>query len=311
LRKIYVSILNRNYNEKNIKIYTHDFVLEQIRYRGLFYKYSVTVNIQNPVIEKQEPLVYSDGEATLMKLLEDKKDEELFFWEYGDFDSNGAYEALAFAGNDTAGTIYLVNSDGLTEMFHEYTDVDISSFSFGEYTFFSLVYNGVADYSMVWGVDEYGLYDTVISKIGQKFSIDENGEMIINHSTFDNITFNEGVINGAHTWKPYYFYYDNGFHEYGGTEISLDELLSYENANTFIEQIKSEGGEITNILKRPNGIININYTVYDPDANIRWNYNITLLEEDGIVSLNNKSLTEPAMNRGVYLPAMVPEIAVY
>jgi hypothetical protein len=54
LRKIYVGVFNRNYNEKELKIYTHDFVLEQIKYEGLFYKYSVTVNIQNPVIEKQE-----------------------------------------------------------------------------------------------------------------------------------------------------------------------------------------------------------------------------------------------------------------
>jgi hypothetical protein len=135
--------------------------------------------------------------------------------------------------------------------------------------------------------------------------------MIIIHSTFDNITFGEGHINGAHTWKPYYFYYDNGFHEYGGTGISLDELLSYENADSFIGQIKNEGGEITNILKRANGIININYTVYDPDAKLKWNYNITISEADGKVSLNNKSLREPAMNEGVYLPAMVPGIAVY
>jgi hypothetical protein len=53
LRKIYVSI-NRFYNEKELKIYTHNFVLEQIKYEGLFYKYSVTVSVEKPVIKKQE-----------------------------------------------------------------------------------------------------------------------------------------------------------------------------------------------------------------------------------------------------------------
>jgi ABC-type phosphate transport system substrate-binding protein len=267
--------------------------------------------------ETAPPVIYNDDEQTLKNLIAENTDKELLLWEYGDFDNDGAFEAFAFLGgideyDQKSGTLFLVNSNGLNKIQGETYGVDVFTFTIDEYTFAAMVYHDTNDYSRIWGVDGKEAYEPPISRIGQSFTVEKNGEMTITQSAFDNFTMSDGNPNGAHTWKPYYFYYDNGFKEYGGSEISLDELLTYENAAKYIDEIENLNGEITNVLQRPNGIININYRVPDPEVDyLTWNYYYTLKIDDEKVTHITENPDKPEWDNGVYLPALLPEIAVF
>jgi hypothetical protein len=269
------------------------------------------------ITETTASTIYNDDEETLKNLITEQTDKELLLWEYDDFDNDGAFEAFAFPGeineyNQKRGTLFLVNSNGLNELHSETSGVDVFTFSFDEYTFAAMVYYGTHDYSRIWGVDGKEAYEPPISRIGQSFTITGDGEMTITQSAFDNFTMSNDNVNGAHTWKPYYFYYDNGFKEYGGSEITLEELLTYENAGTYIDEIKNLNGEISNILLRGNSIININYRVQDPEVDyLKWNYYYTLKITDEKVIHITDNPDKPEWDDGVYLPALLPDIAVY
>jgi hypothetical protein len=269
------------------------------------------------ISETAPPVIYNDDEQTLKNLITEKTDKELLLWEYGDFDNDGAFEAFAFPGvideyDQKSGTLYLVNSSGLNKIQGETYGVDVFTFTFDEDTFAAMVFYGTNDYSRIWGVNGKEAYEPPISRIGQQFTVDENGEMTITQSAFDNFTMSDDNINGAHTWKPYYFYYDNGFREHGGSQILLDELLTYENAEKYVDEIKNLNGEITNILKRGNGIIHINYRIPDPEVDyLKWNYYYTLKITDEKVTHMTDNPDKPEWDNGVYLLALLPEIAVY
>lgn len=82
---------------------------------------------------------------------------------------------------------------------------------------------------------------------------DEQGRMYMTDSQYD------ACVDGTgHTWNIYYFYWDNGLKEYGGTQISIDKFLTYEGSNEVVKKIAEDGYEITSIYKRKNGIMNVN-----------------------------------------------------
>jgi hypothetical protein len=277
-----------------------------------------TTTIQTTTVsETILPVTYNDDEETLKNLIVEKADKELLFWEYGDFDKDGAFEAFAFTGEikeyvGTNGSFFLVNSNGLNEIEREIFGVEVSTVTFDDHTFAVMVYHSMNGLCRILGVDGEEIYEPPISFVGQDFTITENGDITLIHSLYDAFIMGDSTY-GAHTWKPYYFYYDNGFHEYGGSQIPLEELLTYENADTYVEEIKKLNGSIQNILKRENGIININYQVPEPDVDyLKWNYYYTLkLSDDGKVTHITDNPDNPEWDSGVYLPALVPEISVY
>lgn len=88
---------------------------------------------------------------------------------------------------------------------------------------------------------------------------------------------------GAHTFKNYYFYYDynKGFCEYGGTDIGTEGLLKYEYGDEYLQFISDNDGEVRSVLKRNNDIINVNYGILDyyipnEDIKVYKTKNITL-----------------------------------
>lgn len=104
----------------------------------------------------------------------------------------------------------------------------------------------------------------------------------------------DACVDGTgHTWNIYYFYWDNGLKEYGGTQISIDKFLTYEGSNEVVKKIAEDGYEITSIYKRKNGIMNVNCWDGWSNSNIRMVYddkNIELLPvtedfyyEEGII----------------------------
>ncbi|MCH5193632.1 MAG: hypothetical protein J1F11_06700 [Oscillospiraceae bacterium] len=63
------------------------------------------------------------------------------------------------------------------------------------------------------------------------------------------------------TWKPYWFYFlDDKISGYYGKEITTEDFLKYDGAENILKSITDKDMEVRSILKRGNGIININYS---------------------------------------------------
>ncbi len=251
---------------------------------------------------------YNDSnEESVKKVLTNLCKTDVLFWSYGDYDGDGKKEAFAVTGeNDNSfKTLWYVSAYTALKLDEKVSYDTIFVFDIKtDKKYICLSSEMYQNYSLIWGVNDGTAYETPISNVGQRFAFNGINEYTIIQSEFDGTS-----VGGRHTYKPYYFYYDynNGdFCEYGGTEITIKELCKYENAKIFLDNIKKEKGTVTSILKRGNGIININYSVpyLEASQDIKIYYNITL-------KINNTNIYYIDKNNGIYLPALVPEIAQY
>lgn len=181
---------------------------------------------------------------------------DVLFWSYGDYDDDGKKEAFAVTGENDISfkTLWYVNEDTAVKLDEKISYDTIFVFDVKtNRKYICLSSEMYQNYSLIWGVNDGTAFETPISNVGQRFAFNGINEYTIIQSEFDGTS-----IGGRHTYKPYYFYYDynNGnFCEYGGTEITIDELCEYKGAEIFLDDIKEEGGTVTSILKRGNGII--------------------------------------------------------
>lgn len=97
----------------------------------------------------------------------------------------------------------------------------------------------------------------------------------------------------GHTWKPYYFHYNNGaVTEYIGREISLPEFQQeYPNAGQMLQEYQKKK-EILSVIKRDNGIVHVNFVKREKDGYEQYTY-VTFKVSDG-------KLTEPVADDGTY-----------
>lgn len=247
------------------------------------------------------------NEIELNTLLEQADDESLLFWSYCDYDGDKRKEVFAVTGKEDisfGANLWFINSKQIYYLGEVLGDT-VFVFAVSDSTkYLCISSERFENYSRIWGVQDGSAVEMPISNVGQRFSFDERNDFKITQSALDGMS-----LGGGHTHKQYYFYYDHNdkcFYEYGGTAITVNELLQFENAEKILNAIIDKGGEIKSILKRNNYIINVNYTIPESEAlqAFDWNYNITLkLNENSVYVINE--------NEGVYLPALVPEIAQY
>jgi hypothetical protein len=124
----------------------------------------------------------------------------------------------------------------------------------------------------------------------------------------DSMTAFGEPFTGNHTYKYYWFGFDGeNFFEYGGRNITEEEFLTFAGSEAILSEIKAENGKVTGILRRPNGIININYSGHDDGVAEGWNYNnyktYTLESDDS----GNTSLVYFESGGGIYLPSITAE----
>lgn len=296
----------------------------------VFYdEYSMNMNpYMVPTYEQEKSLILKLGEvveegrqASLESFLqngeaskyEEKKNSycELASYIYVDLDGNGTMELFATVHNgiDTY-ILYYVSEDVVVEL-------ERMSFAFGvpkivdmkERQFVQFDFHGTTSHiSFVYNVADDLPYETSVS--GQMISgVNTYNELVLRHSTLD-ASFN-GDASYGRTWKPYYFYLasDGDFREYGGIEITLQDVYKIEGAAELLDDLLTEEYEVTTVYYRGNGIININRLagIYDENSSMFYggeNSYITLrITENGIV------VEEVAS--GVYSAALIPEIADY
>jgi len=201
-------------------------------------------------------------------------------------------------GRYIIGEIWFAGSKGAKRA--EWYSGDIYFMSFGSDKYLIFQHNGATGFPCsVYGARDGELYVPEISGLGMALCYNENGELIYRHSTYD---------APHHSWKCYWLYYDEEerkFKEYGGVPITLEQFMTFKNAQSAIDLIGD--GEIGTIYIRGNGIVNINYTIADYSG--AWDLpcyydNITARYKDGeIYSIE--------ADNGTYLPALCPEVAVY
>ncbi len=234
--------------------------------------------------------------------------EDILFMAVDDFDQDGNCETFAFKGKTASDGIFcsgsiLYEANGeITVVCDKAVYEDIFVFEVGDGTkYLCLRVNTAHNNSLIYGVKDSLPEETVLSDIGQRFTLLSNDEFTLEHSALDGTSLSSG-----HTIKPYYFYYDNGFHEYGATEISVEEFMGYDNALEYLSYIENKNGEVQSVLRRNNHIIHINYACEMPNTlqPVWQNFNLTLNEHNNVLTLVEE-------NDGVYLDSMVPDIAVY
>ena len=257
--------------------------------------------------EEIEPLNEDKMKSEINELFNDN----ILFWNYDDYDNDNIFEAVALIGEENFdvmnGTLVSINSlNNVTVIKENIACEDIFAFSVCDNTkYICLSFHTTQDRSLIYGLENNLFCETVISNVGQNFTVlDSCNDFTLIQSAFDNMTMGT-EFTGSHTHKPYYFYYDNGFKEYGGTEITVNELKEYEGSEKILNIIEDKNGNVFSVLKRSNGIININYCVENVEQNIIWNYYLTVqLQDDNTLQYHDEG-------DGVYLSALVPEIAVY
>ena len=103
-------------------------------------------------------------------------------------------------------------------------------------------------------------------------------------SAFDSYVDEFGMWTG-HTWKPYYLRWTgDGFKEYKGKKITLKKFKKFSGAKKYLKKIKKEGYQIDSVIRRSNGVINVN--VHSLDSYGGGSYdNVNFRLNDGKLTL--------------------------
>ena len=264
----------------------------------------------------------AECEAFETKAIAAVGEDDLLSIHISDFDRNGTFEAFAVTSQEKVseedetsykGKVWFVSDDGsVTQVSENETEY----WSFGE--ILTCQYHDYFQipeyYTSVYPALFVGVSDgecSVISDFSasaldafenKKITAHSNS-LVAKQNAYD--AFSDGA---GHTIKPYFFYdTPDGIREYGGTEISVEQLEKLGGAKC-IEQFVNEDYTIENIYLRGNGIINVNLTKSGGNNCIIIKItnhsvkNITYWWQDG----GHDDALE-----GHYSPAATPELATY
>lgn len=196
-----------------------------------------------------------------------------------DFDNDGYKEAFVYVGTEVdeewsecSGSIWYVDEDDCEEVKHEMPLAVISGDVFELYVIedkafatFNMSY-ATSNVTYLYYVEDGTYKESFISGRGYFFEPSYVDGYCVNIDAYDGFfDYEEGKedegMHTGHTWKNYYVYYDGetrDFKEYGCTTITdkeLEEAVGFD----LVKEIEDEGYEVTDIFKRDNGIINVNY----------------------------------------------------
>lgn len=212
---------------------------------------------------------------------------------FKDFDGDGRYELIAecrgrYWYTDGKKTEILLNpffNMKLGLIFADEQNVIKISTSNERYTYLYIIKNGE-----ITELEASGKFGSITA--------DGNGGFTAVSHDYDSC-INE---NRDHTWKPYWLYFEDGdFKEYVGEKISKADFMKYTGGKAALDKIENDGGTVTDILYRENGIVNINYTVTKNDTEYNKFY---IYDVSGGDCKEIKALFENRENDyGVYLPS--------
>lgn len=274
-------------------------------------------------------IAIASSEADLINNLKNVTSDDIVQTCYDDFNSDGIYEMFALTGQDSGDAWFVsesqtkkLNNSHFNAATGETQSYVITDNGKKYFEFFEVYGNGQVN-SIVCTLQTNGDVEEV--KFSGYLEHNQYGWCVTNStydSTIEKSDFNSGNYYGmVGTWKNYWYYIDETsgtFKEYGGTEITKEQFLSFNGAEDILNLITD--GQIYNILYRDNGIININIIsesgmFADNDAyacsNILVGYDdnsVWTIDDQHFDAADNY---RSPMYSGFYLPALNSDIAVY
>ncbi len=221
-------------------------------------------------------------------------------WYITDSDAQKLKTGLSFTDDDPTNTTFLWTFDDTTIFKCEDVPGGSSSISYAWY-----VKNGKPIELSNTGMNLSYIGDGQFTTIGEAFDLD----------------ITNGTSTG-HTYKPYYLYWaGDGLKEFGGLEITKQQLEKISAAKEIMDVITKSGHVIDKIYYRANNIININYHAGDSDNGTFDNITLEYTNKTVIPVLVNPSsnTSEPEVFStnnlsdysygGTYQAALFPNIA--
>lgn len=261
-------------------------------YHGLSEEDQLSVNFIPADVLDQLHLTAEDAETmdaaedALRDKLQHATDEEIREFYYADLNHDGQKEAVAITsetvdeiGYSNAKVWYVSNQK--CDLFGNSGDASIYPDSVRLYELsntkmlcFTSGWGGSGSVAQAWVFDADGAkeVENVLEGISQ---LSEN-EFMVTSSAYDGATDGTG-----HTWNHYFSRWDGKkLVEYGGLEISEEQLKKAENADQILEDVKVYG-EIQSIYYRGNGMVFINLS----DGSL--NRNVALKLADGTLKYSD------------------------
>ncbi len=245
---------------------------------------------EEPAAEAEAKLVQpEDDESSFLSkavAAANAKDEEVRDYLVDDFDCDGVVEAFVFIGGEIdedwsacEGSLWFVSGENC-ENVHEYgsilvtDDKIIERYDVSDKSFVAVNDSyATSNVTYLFYVKDGKCKESSVSGRGAFFKPTYVDDYCVSVSAYDAFCDyeagkeEEGMFTG-HTWKNYYFFYDEAtgdFAEYKGTpmtESELEEACGFDLAG----EIQAEGYQFDNAIKRTNGIINVNYSKKTVDA---------------------------------------------
>ncbi len=255
------------------------------------------------------------------------KDDDIRSFRQEDFDDDGADEAFALVKNENAeeyddeqiveGDIWFVSQDDCRKLLSSegmgFVETDrILVLGNRKYELFDDAY-ATGSLTYAWYVDEDEVKDAPFSRIGTVITDEDNNKdsFRILDSSYD--AEYDPEIGGTlgHTWKQYYFFYDENndrICEYGGTEVEQSKA-EYLCGIDMVSEFLPAGDDMTSLFYRSNGLVVMNYE-HEEDGYISYYHMIYDFINGKFIDDNGEETgTEPLA--GVYAKALCSDMAVY
>lgn len=245
----------------------------------------------------------SDEQAVLEKLIIEASeiDGEILNPLFGDFDEDGINELVAEYGEPSWSELWFASGDKAYKLEEAYYPKDPPHIkSAGN------VYIMVKHYHpAVFGVLTHDCYYYIIKNSSALKVGGETAANLVPNSNYGDFT---GSIRTSVEYFDqknertvfqtdmdfWYYLFDGEMHQYYGREITREEFLKYDGAAAVLDKIAANKCEATNILKRGNGIININYTEHADVG--EGSENIAVMYRNGKILLSEQYIS----NAGEY-----------
>ncbi|MEG2204727.1 MAG: hypothetical protein RRY21_06165, partial [Oscillospiraceae bacterium] len=171
-----------------------------------------------------------------------------------DYDSDGDREAFALVGQATGqpgaavGELWFVSSDSkpirLTDESH-WDHARAVGAGAGAWFVAEELGGGASSSSRIFELRIGQPNDLEPTHSLMRFEETEKGRYSALHSAYDG--FDDGT---GHTWKPYWFYWDDGLREYGGIEMTPEQLAGFEGGQAALDAVAAEQGVVKSLYYR-------------------------------------------------------------
>ena len=243
-----------------------------------------------------------------------------------DFDGDGTDEAFAIIGKETEefgdrmpveGAVWFVGAGECKQLHHSVglgINNEIRYMTEGGVNFVMFDEIFVSEsYTYVYYVEDSNVKEAAFSGYGWVGPDDKEDRFMITDSSYDMYYDPELGFCMGHTWKRYYFFYDDfyaGFYEYAGTEVDAD-TAEYWCGFDIVDEFIPGDAQINDIFCRGNGLIVINYEIEKEDGCIHYYHYIYDFLNDSLIDDYGQIPEDGEPCDGVLLNHLVPGMESY